>query len=133
MKNMVTTLSKTSDDLVALTAERDQLLAEVERLNVEHAEWMQQHDHNMDVLVSQRNALRAEVERLNLAEAEAMSVVLGLEGTVERLRADAERYRWLRDPANANRDEWNAFGPYSSATEIDAAIDAARAGEKGTT
>jgi hypothetical protein len=41
-------------------------------------------------------ALRAEVERLRMAEAEAMAVVYSLEGTVERLRADAERYRWLR-------------------------------------
>ena len=44
---------------------------------------------------------------------------------LERLRADAERYRWLRDPANANADEWNLFGPYSSPKEVDAAIDAA--------
>ena len=49
---------------------------------------------------------------------------------IERLRLDAERYRWLRDPANANADEWNLFGPYSSPKEIDAAIDAAMKGEK---
>ena len=48
----------------------------------------------------------------------------------EWLRADAERYRWLRDPANANADEWNLFGPYSSPKEVDAAIDAAMKGEK---
>jgi hypothetical protein len=46
-------------------------------------------------------------------------------------RLDAERYRWLRDPKNATRDEWNSFGPYSTAEEIDAAIDAARLAEKG--
>jgi hypothetical protein len=40
--------------------------------------------------------------------------------------ADAERYRWLRARENANRDEWNLFGPYSSPAEIDATIDAAR-------
>lgn len=44
---------------------------------------------------------------------------------VESLERDAARYRWLRDPSNANRDEWNSFGPYSSPQEIDAAIDAA--------
>ena len=49
-----------------------------------------------------------------------------LHAECEALRADAERYRWLRDPANAYRDEWNYFGPYSSAAEIDAVIDAAR-------
>lgn len=36
---------------------------------------------------------------------------------------DAARYRWLRDPKNADRDEWNMFGPYSSPADIDAAID----------
>lgn len=49
-----------------------------------------------------------------------------IEAENEALRADAERYRWLRDPANAYRDEWDLFGPYSSAEEIDTAIDAAR-------
>lgn len=38
---------------------------------------------------------------------------------------DAARYRWLRDPKNADRDEWNMFGPYSSPADIDAAIDTA--------
>ncbi len=46
------------------------------------------------------------------------------------LRPDAERYRWLRDPANANADEWDLFGPYSSPKEVDSAIDAAMKGEK---
>ena len=49
---------------------------------------------------------------------------------IERLRLDAGRYRWLRDPANAYADEWNLFGPYSSPKEIDAAIDAAMKWEK---
>jgi len=49
-----------------------------------------------------------------------------LHAECESLRADAERYQWLRDPANAYRDEWNYFGPYSSEAEIDAVIDAAR-------
>lgn len=48
-----------------------------------------------------------------------------LEQKIEQLRLDAERYRWLRDPANANANEWNLFGPYSSPKEVDAAIDAA--------
>jgi hypothetical protein len=39
----------------------------------------------------------------------------------EALRADAERYRWLRDPKNAYHDAWNYFSH-----NIDAAIDAAR-------
>ena len=63
-----------------------------------------------------------------LAKAQAAAAVNALPGLldeVERLRADAERYRWLRDPANANADEWNLFGPYSSPKEVDAAIDAA--------
>ena len=51
---------------------------------------------------------------------------LRLADEIKALRADAERYRWLRDPRNAHRDEWNCFGPYSTPAEIDAAIDAAR-------
>ena len=46
-----------------------------------------------------------------------------LQAEVERLRADAERYRWLRDVATG--DEWD----YIMTTEdTDAAIDAARGG-----
>ena len=86
-------------------------------------------------------ALLSEVERLRaqLAAAEAFHKVVVAERNYEpqlaaaeafRLRADAERYRWLRDPANANADEWNLFGPYSSPKEVDAAIDAAMKEEK---
>jgi hypothetical protein len=46
-------------------------------------------------------------------------------GALERAEKDAARYRWLVDPANASRDEWNLFGPYSSPQEIDSAIDSA--------
>jgi len=64
------------------------------------------------------------VERTEKAEAE-----------VERLRADAERYRWLRECARATSEHWG--GRWSLVTEgpapenatsagIDAAIDAAR-------
>ena len=52
---------------------------------------------------------------------------------IERVERDAARYRWLRDPRNANRDEWNDFGPYSTPQQIDAAIDAAIAAEGSKT
>jgi hypothetical protein len=98
-------------------------------------------------LASEREAnaiLTSEVERLRaqLAAAEAFHKVVVAERNYEReinsrmqvenewLRADAERYRWLRDPANANADEWNLFGPYSSPKEVDAAIDAAMKEDK---
>jgi hypothetical protein len=48
----------------------------------------------------------------------------------EAMRRDADRYRWLRDPKNADRDEWNLFGPYSTPAEIDAVIDAAMAAKQ---
>ena len=48
------------------------------------------------------------------------------------LRADAERYRWLRDPKNAYHDAWNYFSPSGSAAEMDAAIDAAILGARET-
>ena len=41
------------------------------------------------------------------------------------LRADAERYRWLRNQKNAYHDAWNYFSPSGSAAEMDAVIDAA--------
>ena len=58
-----------------------------------------------------------------------------LRAEVERLRADAERYRWLRECARATSEHWG--GRWSLVTEgpaprnatpagIDAAIDAAR-------
>ena len=46
----------------------------------------------------------------------------------DALRADAERYRWLRDPKNAYHDAWNYFSPSGSAAEMDAVIDAAMKG-----
>lgn len=61
----------------------------------------------------------------SLARAKLENHLAALHAECEALRADALRYRWLRDPRNADRDEWNSFGPYSTAQEIDAAIDAA--------
>ena len=62
----------------------------------------------------------------NLADA---AEIARLRSELEEARRDAARYRWLRDPANANRDEWNSFGPYSAPSEIDDAIDAAIAAQ----
>ena len=43
---------------------------------------------------------------------------------------DAERYRWLRDPANNDNAAWLKIANYyCTAEEIDAAIDAAREGK----
>ncbi len=94
----------------------------------------------INTLASEREAnalLTDEIERL-CAELERKSdmavrnkwMAEVMQEEVKRLRADAERYRWLRDPANANADEWNLFGPYSSPKEVDAAIDAAMKEEK---
>jgi hypothetical protein len=84
-------------------------------------------------LRAERDALQQIVADYPPIEAELREVsdrAFRAEAENERLRADAERYRWLRDPANAYRDEWNYFGPYSSEAEIDAVIDAARAALK---
>ena len=59
----------------------------------------------------------------------ALSDLARLRAELEGARRDAARYRWLRDAANAYRDEWNSFGPYSAPSEIDAAIDAAIAAQ----
>ena len=87
----------------------------------------------LDLVKAERDALRQIVADYPPIEAELREVADSLfraEAERDALRADAERYRWLRDPANAYRDEWNYFGPYSSAAEIDAVIDAARAALK---
>lgn len=60
---------------------------------------------------------------LRIAAAEAQAA--RAEAERDALRADAERYRWLRDPKNAYHDAWNYFSPSGSAAEMDAAIDAA--------
>lgn len=48
-------------------------------------------------------------------------------GTIVDMAAlDAARYRWLRDPANAHHRAWDVItSAYSTAEQIDAAIDAA--------
>lgn len=76
-------------------------------------------DEKLEFLRDQRDY------KANLAAACNPSSIRELLAYVDSLEKDAARYRWLRDPANANRDEWNSFGPYSSPQEIDAAIDAA--------
>ena len=65
--------------------------------------------------------IAAELRRLSAVEAER-----------DALRADAERYRWLRDPKNAYHDAWNYFSPSGSAAEMDAVIDAAILGARET-
>lgn len=84
-------------------------------------------------LRADRDDVRAELTNLQIAfnDWKVTHSTVRLEVEIERLRADAERYRWLRDPANAYADEWNLFGPYSSPKGIDAAIDAAVEEESG--
>lgn len=81
----------------------------------------------MHCLHAELELVRAERQQLRMAVDEALHALLAEN---ERLRADAERYRWLRNPQNAYRDEWNYFGPYSNPREIDAVIDAARTGSR---
>lgn len=59
--------------------------------------------------------------------------VAALEADLAELRADAERYRWLRENCQDAPDEWGVaaqlyFGTYASGN-LDAAIDAARQSE----
>lgn len=67
-------------------------------------------------------------ETEDMAQKRRMALHKEVAAELRRLKAlekDAMRYRWLRAPENANQDEWNLFGPYSTPSEIDAAIDAA--------
>ena len=142
-------------EVATLRRQRDLLLDMLVRSGVRYADIARAIDRDardaraeaITTLASEREAnaiLTSEVERLRaqLAAAEAFHKVVVAERNYEReinsrmqvenewLRADAERYRWLRDPANAYADEWNLFGPYSSPKEVDAAIDAAMKEEK---
>jgi TolA-binding protein len=90
--------------------------------------------------------LHAEIDRLRdgllawqTAAVDIRQQLKKAEAEVERLRADAERYRWLRKCARATSEHWG--GRWSLVTEgpapenatsagIDAAIDAARAALK---
>jgi hypothetical protein len=93
------------------------LAAETERANKMSDEWI---------------GSRREVERLRAEQrAYEHEVMTGrseqherLVAEVERLRADAERYRWLRDEAGAY--QWESFGWLAGPGDgTDAAIDAA--------
>jgi len=66
--------------------------------------------------------LRAEVERLHNAESERDEA----RAECARLRADAERYRWLRDKANSDD---LAYYCHIDRRAWDGDIDAAREGE----
>lgn len=59
------------------------------------------------------------------------AAVAAVRAEVEGLRADAERYRWLRDDAGAPSTYSAAWWNLESAAEFDAAIDAAKADKEG--
>ena len=97
-------------------------------------------------LHNQIAALRTDRDRIkrdyDLMFEEAVYRISKLDAEVETLRADSERYRWLRDcsPARSDRmitirkrvyreGEYMGF-EYPMHEALDAAIDAARAGEK---
>lgn len=78
------------------------------------------------------SALRSDVERHIEIAADLASENAALRAEVERLREDAERYRWLRDERLSGNDGYSfamAMGwkpEYMSEMQVDAAIDAAR-------
>ena len=57
------------------------------------------------------------------AMCEAAEELTRLRAEVEALKADAERYRWLRDGASAHLVDllWHTYAPEERDTEIDAA------------
>jgi hypothetical protein len=72
-----------------------------------------------------RAHLRAELEYEALTDhAQATSQLSALQEEVEGLRADAMRYRWLRDEADPA--DWEYIGWQSEPATTDAAIDQAR-------
>lgn len=60
------------------------------------------------------------------AKDEADAVIRELEADRDAVRADAERYRWLRDPDNADACRVLSEHHMQDPAELDAAIDAAR-------
>lgn len=149
VKRTIDDASNTEWQLQRVTAERDQLRAElaakdreIARLGDEHLKESLRHNETMQKLVdaeAQRDALSAEVERLgkNIA---AIETAGGDEGASARMametvdlrtqlaagQQDAERYRHLR----VNWDHWTGAtwsgNVLEIAAQLDAAIDAAR-------
>ena len=112
----------------AVEAERDALQRQVQEMALQALADDTQHRE----VEAERDALLAAIpEGCTPADAATLRAANHqLAAERDALRADAERYRWLRKKENAENDAWNLFGPYSSPQEIDAAIDAAM---KGTT
>ena len=94
--------------------ELSRLREEVKALRAERGALLQQ-------IVADYPPIEAELEEVSDRAFKA-------EAERDALRADAERYRWLRDPKNAYHDAWNYFSPSGSAAEMDAVIDAAMKG-----
>ena len=95
-----------------LSVERDATAAELRRLHAEIEEWRTK---SAAWLASPEAAQRLEGYR------ELGRLAERAETEREALRADAERYRWLRA-----RDHWPACFDLVRGPELDAAIDAAR-------
>tara|TARA_R100000365_G_C2748574_1_gene80556 strand:+ start:7296 stop:7682 length:387 start_codon:yes stop_codon:yes gene_type:complete len=88
-------------------------------------------------LSAERDQLRAEVETLKVAlrmgaEAEVARAheVVGLRAEVERLRSDADRYRWLADCNNFYEAICLMANPKLTAHALGEAIDHARTTHK---
>ena len=109
-----------------IAARADARIAELER---ECSQWR-------DELRIYRETENKRIAELEQAVTVRDTEVAGLETDLELARRDVERYRWLRDESgNDHHTPWCAVG-YSDPTwltgeHLDAAIDAARAGNGG--
>ena len=118
--------NEAADEIERLRAERNDLAVDRVKLGVE----LTQTRRERDALRGQVKAYRDDVAKE--VEANAVSIA-----TVHRLRAkwiawneDAERYKWLRDVGNANWTPLAKRPSFNFTHEVDAAIDAARKGER---
>ena len=101
---------------------------EIERLTADYAaatHLLADRDAHIERLKAELATLRASAASV---QADQRAEIDAANAVIDELRADAERYRWLR-----TQPEWLGWEHDFRSDEIDREVDAARALRKGTT
>ncbi len=118
VEKCMTAMNENADRGEKAEAERDALQAELDRLKQQEP---------IATVESWTNASYSRNYKLdwhkNAEKGAMLYPAAGAQPELEALRADAERYRWMRDKAFTS--DWNVCA-YKSAEYVDAYIDAAR-------
>lgn len=101
----------------------EELMAKCELVGYEKAE------AEIAALRAHVDRLCSDIELITGAAKAADAEIAALRKRVGEAEADAQRYRWLRDPNNMRARELFCYYGDVDPNELDAAIDAARKGE----